>query len=95
MVLFHSISLYAEPTIASEEGISIEVAEDGDPQETQLKAYDALIPVVQGMASMVPYFVSNVVLLNEAEYQDVPLRVSYEHNDLETLFPLIISPNAP
>ena len=95
VVLFHSISLYASPTSALEKCISIEMTEDVDHQETQVRAYDALIPAVQGMAPLVWHFLNEVVLLSEAEYQEMPFQTSDENRYLETLFPLIISPNAP
>jgi hypothetical protein len=95
MVLFHSISLYAVPKSDSEECNSIEMTEDVDHQETQIQAYEALIPTVQGMAPLVWHFLNEVVLLSEAEYQEMPFQASDENRYLETLFPLIISPNAP
>jgi len=95
IVLLHSISLYTLPVSDLADQESAEMTQDDDRQGFQLQAYEALIPAVQGMAPLVLYFLSEVVLLNESEYQEMPSKVSYENRYLEVLFPLIISPNAP
>jgi len=94
MMLFHSVSLYAAPTSASE-ACTIEMTEDADHQETQLQAYDALIPAAQGMAPLVLHFLNELVLFSEAECQETTVQVFFENRYLGVLFPLIISPNAP
>lgn len=95
MMLFHGVSLYAAPTSASEACTSIEMTEDVDHQDTQLQAYDALIPAAQGMAPLVLHFLNELVLFSEAEYQEITVQVFFENRFLGVLFPLIISPNAP
>ena len=69
--------------------------EDAEQQEVQLQSYDALIPTFQSMTPTVLYFIQEVVLLSEAEYQEIPVPRLFENQFLEVLFPLIISPNAP
>jgi len=95
VVLLHSISLYSLPTMDPEEVSSVEMAEDVDHQDFQLKSYDALIPTFQGTAPLALYFLTEVQLLSEEQYQEAPFQISYEDRYLEILFPLIIGPNAP
>lgn len=95
-VLLYSISIYSLPAEVTEEVNSIETAtQEAEHQTAQLQAFDALIPSFPGMAPMVLYFIHEVVLLSEAEYQERPVKVDYENRFLEILFPLIIGPNAP
>ncbi len=91
----YSVSLYTLPISDLADQESAEMTQDDENQVFQLQAYDALIPAVQGMAPLVLYFLSEVVLLKESEYQEMPSKASYENQYLEVLFPLIISPNAP
>ena len=93
-VLVHSMTIYATPS-AQDETVQVETTADVEHQELQLQAYDALIPTFQSMAPMVLYYIHEVVLLSEAEYQELPAPDQPENHFLEVLFPLIISPNAP
>ena len=95
VVLLHSVSLYSLPVESTDIQTSVEATHDIDDQQVQLKAYDALIPSFQGIAPMVLYYIHEVVLLNESDYQEFPVQVDYQNQFLEVLFPLIISPNAP
>ena len=72
IVLLHSISLYTLPVSDLADQESAEMTQDDDRQGFQLQAYEALIPAVQGMAPLVLHFLSEVVLLNETEYQERP-----------------------
>lgn len=94
-VLLYSISMYSLPAEVTGEASSIEATQEAEHQTVQLQAFDALIPSFLGMAPMVLYFIHEVVLLSEAEYQEQPVKVDYENRFLEILFPLIIGPNAP
>jgi len=96
MVLLHSVSVYAAPErLVEESPDSIEMTQDEDGQDLQLKAYDALIPSVQGMTPLVWFFIHEVVLITEAEFHELPEPVKPENRFLKILFPLIIGPNAP
>ena len=94
-VLLHSISVYtvSEAELCHPEGI--EMTQGNDGEELQLKAYDALIPSIQGMTPLVLYFIHEVVLITEAEFQEIPVQLQPENRFLQILFPLIIGPNAP
>lgn len=94
-VLMHSISWYSLPAEVAVDDTAIETSHDSGEQLMPLKAYDALIPSIQGMAPMVLYFIHEVVLLSEFEYKEVPVHNDFENQFLKILFPLIISPNAP
>lgn len=94
-VLVHSMSLYAAPPPSGEKLDQIELSGDLDDQKLQVRIYDALIPTFLGMAPMVLYFIQDIVLLGETDYQIKPVAPHYENRFLEILFPLIISPNAP
>jgi len=94
-MLLHSISIYAMPVQVTEEPASIETNQDAKREVIQLKAYDALIPGFQGIAPMTLYFIHEVVLLSEHQYQEHPLADDHKNQYLEILFPLIIGPNAP
>ena len=95
LMLFHSMSLYAVPVADIEEEVQTEQAQDIDDEQQLLKTYDALIPTFQGMTPLVLYFIQEVVLLSESEYQEIQVPNHYQNHLLEVLFPRIISPNAP
>ena len=95
IMLFHSMSLYAVSAPDREESVKTEQAQDVDDEEQLLQTYDALIPTFQGMTPLVLYFINEVVLLSECEYQETQIPNYYQNHLLEVLFPRIISPNAP
>jgi hypothetical protein len=95
VVLLHSVSLYSLSSSNHEEMDAVEMTEDVEHQEIVVEAFEALIPSFHCMAPLALYFLNNVVLLSEAEYQERQMPDIYEHRYLDILFPLIISPNAP
>lgn len=94
-VLLHSISLYSVYEEEYCQTEAIEMTQGDDSEELQLQAYDALIPSIQGMTPLVLYFIHEVVLITEAEFHEIPVRLQPENRFLKILFPLIIGPNAP
>ena len=94
-VLLHSVSHYAVYEDGSYQPEAIEMTQGDDSEELQLQAYDALIPSIQGMTTLVLYFIHEVVLITEAEFHEIPVQLRPENRFLKILFPLIIGPNAP
>ena len=95
VMLLHGISLYAVQGADADLAAAEEQAQDVDDEEQLLQVYEALIPTLQGMTPLVLYFINEVVLLSESEFQEIIEPDLYQNHLLQVLFPRIISPNAP
>ena len=81
------MSLYAVPSTKINEAAPVEPTQDTDDPDIQLQAYDALLPSFQSMAPLVLYFIHEVELISEAEYQEIQVPERHDNHFLEVLFP--------
>ena len=95
IVLLHGMTLYAVQAADADITAPQEQTQDVDEEEQLLQVYEALIPTFQGMSPLVLYFINEVALLSESEFQEITVPDLYQNHLLQVLFPRIISPNAP
>ncbi len=95
VILIHSASLYAVQTSTSEIQIDTELTEESQEDTEHVYAYDAVVPAIQYVHPFGWIYLGEVVVDNAPDFQDTTPEGICHHGYLETLFPRIISPNAP
>lgn len=96
MIIFlHSVSIYAVPVSLQDNSQSVEMTEESPEVITKLYTYDAVVPAIQYVHPLGWHYLGEVVVITEQVFHDLTPIIVCQNGYLETLFPRIISPNAP